>query len=71
MLCLLCDVIIVLLCSFGSKTGLVFSDQFIQISTGLTSPYIYGIGEHVGKLSLDINWNTISLFSRDQRPEVC
>lgn len=54
---------------FSSKTGLVFSDQFIQITTNLTSQYIYGIGEHVGNLSLNINWNTISLFSRDQSPE--
>jgi len=67
-----CDCSIVsCVCSFSSKTGLVFSDQFIQISTDLTSPYIYGIGEHVGNLSLDVNWNTISLFSRDQQPEVC
>ena len=60
-----------LLYSFSSKTGLVYSDQFIQITTDLASQYIYGIGEHVGNLSLDINWNTISLFSRDQAPEVC
>ena len=49
----------------------MYSDQFIQITTDLASQYIYGIGEHVGNLSLDINWNTISLFSRDQSPEVC
>jgi len=62
--------VILFMYSFSSKTGLVYSDQFIQVTTDLASRYIYGIGEHVGNLSLDVNWNTISLFSRDQSPEV-
>ena len=49
--------------SFG---GLVFEDQFIQLSTKLASAVGYGLGEHVAPLLLNYNWNTLSMFARDQ-----
>ncbi|XP_040513111.1 maltase-glucoamylase, intestinal isoform X2 [Gallus gallus] len=46
-----------------------FSDMFIQISTRLPSPYLYGFGEteHT-QYHRDMNWHTWGMFSRDQPP---
>ncbi|XP_058412401.1 sucrase-isomaltase, intestinal [Diceros bicornis minor] len=55
---------------FDTSIGpLVYSDQYLQISTRLPSEYIYGIGEHVHKrFRHDLNWKTWPIFTRDQLP---
>ncbi|KAL0592712.1 Sucrase-isomaltase, intestinal [Plecturocebus cupreus] len=55
---------------FDTSIGpLVYSDQYLQISTRLPSEYIYGIGEHIHKrFRHDLNWKTWPIFTRDQLP---
>ncbi|VFV36808.1 sucrase-intestinal, partial [Lynx pardinus] len=55
---------------FDTSIGpLVYSDQYLQISTRLSSEYIYGIGEHIHKrFRHDLNWKTWPIFTRDQLP---
>lgn len=50
----------------NSLGGLVFSDQFLQMSTSLASKSLYGLGEHVSNFLLDTEWQTLTLFARDQ-----
>ena len=50
---------------------LVFADQFIQIGTRLSTPNVYGLGEHQASLRLDINWKRLVLWNRDESPDVC
>lgn len=58
--------------SFNSSVGgMVFENQFIQLSSLLPSDVLYGLGEHVDPLQLDIKWTRATLFARDQgTPEV-
>ncbi|XP_025725600.2 LOW QUALITY PROTEIN: sucrase-isomaltase, intestinal [Callorhinus ursinus] len=55
---------------FDTSIGpLVYSDQYLQISTKLPSEYIYGLGEHIHKrFRHDLNWKTWPIFTRDQLP---
>ncbi|CAH7470255.1 Mgam [Phodopus roborovskii] len=55
---------------FDSSIGpLLFSDQFLQLSTYLPSANVYGLGEHVHqRYRHDMNWKTWTLFSRDTTP---
>ncbi|XP_052029484.1 maltase-glucoamylase [Apodemus sylvaticus] len=55
---------------FDSSIGpLLFSDQFLQLSTHLPSANVYGLGEHVHQqYRHDMNWKTWSMFSRDTTP---
>ncbi|XP_064234957.1 sucrase-isomaltase, intestinal isoform X2 [Aotus nancymaae] len=55
---------------FDTSIGpLVYSDQYLQISTRLASEYIYGIGEQVHKrFRHDLYWKTWPIFTRDQLP---
>ncbi|XP_012510792.1 PREDICTED: sucrase-isomaltase, intestinal, partial [Propithecus coquereli] len=55
---------------FDTSVGpLVYSDQYLQISTRLPSEYIYGIGEHIHKrFRHDLYWKTWPIFTRDQLP---
>lgn len=46
--------------------GFIYSNQFIQWSSLLSSQYIYGLGEHMAPLLLPVNWTRITLFTRDQ-----
>ncbi|KAL5004590.1 hypothetical protein ScPMuIL_018046 [Solemya velum] len=49
--------------------GLMFSEQYIQMSTKLPSEYVYGFGEHNHRRLLhDMNWKTWSIFTRDVAP---
>ncbi|KAL8620863.1 hypothetical protein ACOMHN_047034 [Nucella lapillus] len=48
---------------------LVFADQFLQIGTRLSSPNIYGLGEHQGPLKLDIRWNQLVIWNSDTPPD--
>ncbi|KAM8798466.1 lysosomal alpha-glucosidase-like [Eudromia elegans] len=47
---------------------LIFTDQFLQISTALPSPFLYGLGEHRTKLLHSLNWTTLTLWARDVPP---
>ncbi|XP_074048617.1 sucrase-isomaltase, intestinal [Macrotis lagotis] len=52
--------------SFGP---LVYSDQYLQISTKLPSSYFYGIGEHIHKrFRHDTYWKNWPIFTRDELP---
>nr|XP_015216325.1 PREDICTED: sucrase-isomaltase, intestinal [Lepisosteus oculatus] len=49
--------------------GFTFSDMFIQISTRLSSSYVYGFGEtEHPTFRHDLNWHTWGMFSKDQPP---
>ncbi|XP_053562416.1 lysosomal alpha-glucosidase [Bombina bombina] len=47
---------------------LLFADQFLQISTSLPSQYLYGLGEHLTSINLDLKWNRLTFWNRDQLP---
>ncbi|XP_035210740.1 lysosomal alpha-glucosidase-like isoform X2 [Stegodyphus dumicola] len=47
---------------------LVYSDQFLQLSSYLPSSYIYGIGEHYGPFLRSVNWTKLTLFNSDLSP---
>ncbi|XP_033761031.1 sucrase-isomaltase, intestinal-like isoform X1 [Pecten maximus] len=52
-----------------SVPGLIFTDQFVQISTRLPSPNLYGFGEHQHRrFKHDMNWRTWPIFTRDVAP---
>lgn len=46
---------------------MIFADKFLQLSTKLSSKYIYGFGEHQHRnFNHDVNWKKFGMFSRDQ-----
>ncbi|CAL1274835.1 unnamed protein product [Larinioides sclopetarius] len=47
---------------------LVYSDQFLQLSSHLPSSYIYGIGEHYSSFLRNVNWARYTLFNSDRGP---
>lgn len=47
---------------------LVFTDQFLQLSTLLPSDYVYGLGEQWTTLRRDVNWTSRFFFNRDRPP---
>ncbi|KAJ8029434.1 Sucrase-isomaltase, intestinal [Holothuria leucospilota] len=55
---------------FDTSVGaLVFEDQFLQLSTKLSSHNVYGFGEHEHEsFRHDMNWKRWGSFSRDQPP---
>ncbi|CAL1679999.1 unnamed protein product [Lasius platythorax] len=48
--------------------GFIFADQFLQITTLLPTNNIYGIGNHRSSLKLNTNWQSFTLFNKDQPP---
>ncbi|KAM9597098.1 lysosomal alpha-glucosidase [Trichechus inunguis] len=48
---------------------LFFTDQFLQLSTTLPTPYVVGLAEHLSPLMLSTNWTKITLWNRDMAPE--
>ena len=55
----------------SSVAPLIFSDQYIQISTKLPSTYLYGFGEQEhASFARGLDWKTLGMFSRDQFPFV-
>ncbi|XP_076060540.1 lysosomal alpha-glucosidase-like [Oratosquilla oratoria] len=48
---------------------LVFADQFLQLSSFLSSDFIYGLGEHLNGLLLDMYWKRHILWNLDHIPE--
>ncbi|XP_046858818.1 sucrase-isomaltase, intestinal-like [Xenia sp. Carnegie-2017] len=53
----------------SSVAPLIFSDQYIQISTKLPSTYLYGFGEQEhASFARGMDWKTLGMFSRDQFP---
>ncbi|XP_056143796.1 lysosomal alpha-glucosidase [Lampris incognitus] len=47
---------------------LLFADQYLQLSTSLSSSLVSGLGEHYTPLSLDLNWTSLTLWNRDMAP---
>ncbi|XP_061741241.1 lysosomal alpha-glucosidase isoform X2 [Nerophis ophidion] len=47
---------------------LLFSDQYLQLSTSLASSLVSGLGEHYTSLILDLNWTSLTLWNRDMAP---
>lgn len=48
--------------------NLIFSDQFIQLSTTLPSKNIYGLGEHSDGMRHTTHWDRLVFFASDQVP---
>lgn len=49
---------------------LLYADQFLQMSTSLASPFLYGLAEHRSSFLQDVQWTTLSLWARDVPPMV-
>ena len=49
---------------------LIFADQFIKISTRLSSPFLYGLGEHRQPLLINVteSWKRLTFYTRDFPP---
>ncbi|XP_040043098.2 sucrase-isomaltase, intestinal [Gasterosteus aculeatus] len=53
----------------SSVPGFTFSDLFIQVSTRLSSEYVYGFGEtEHPTYKHDLNYHTWGMFAKDQPP---
>lgn len=51
-----------------SLPRLIYSDQFLQLSSDLPSSYIYGIGEHYEGILRNVNWSKFTLLNSDLSP---
>ncbi|KAK2912661.1 sucrase-isomaltase, intestinal-like [Channa argus] len=53
----------------SSVPGFTFSDMFMQVSTRLSSEFVYGFGETEHRnYKHDLNYHTWGMFSKDQPP---
>ena len=54
----------------STVSPLIFADQFIKISTRLSSPFVYGLGEHRQTLLINVTdtWKKLTFWSRDFPP---
>ncbi|CAF3499233.1 unnamed protein product [Rotaria sp. Silwood1] len=54
----------------SSVSPLIFADQFIKFSTRLSSPLVYGLGEHRQGLLINVTdqWKKLTFWSRDFPP---
>lgn len=52
----------------ANLSRLVFTDQFLQISTRLPSDYVYGLGEQWNSLRRSVDWTSRYFFNRDRPP---
>ena len=54
----------------SSVSTLIFADQFIKLSTRLSSPLVYGLGEHREQLVINVTtgWKRLSFWTRDVQP---
>ena len=60
-------------CRFNSEipqAPLIFSDQFLQMSTATGSGLIYGLGEHQNPFLINSTWKQFSFWARDVFPMV-
>jgi hypothetical protein len=52
-----------------TQTSMVFSDQLLQITTRLSSPYVFGIGESSKETFMhDVNFKSWPLFASQNHP---
>ena len=53
---------------FSTAAPLVVARQFVQLSSHLSSPSVYGLGQHLDGLMLDTDWSRYTLWNADQAP---
>ena len=56
----------------SSVSPLIFGDQFMKLSTKLSSPLLYGLGEHEQPLLMNVTykWKKLSFWARDVPPAI-
>ncbi|KAH9502341.1 hypothetical protein Btru_073501 [Bulinus truncatus] len=55
----------------SNTAPLIFSDQYLQIATRLSSKFLYGLGEHRSSFLQDLNtWKRLVFWNRDDVPKV-
>jgi hypothetical protein len=54
----------------SSVSPFIFADQFIKLSTRLSSPLVYGLGEHRQSFVMNVTneWKKLTFWSRDFPP---
>ncbi|KAL8564096.1 hypothetical protein ACOMHN_034573 [Nucella lapillus] len=48
---------------------LIFADQYLQWGSSLSSPHLYGLGEHRSPLLLSLQWQKLVFWNRYHPPE--
>uniref|UniRef100_A0A668AIN9 Alpha glucosidase 2 n=1 Tax=Myripristis murdjan TaxID=586833 RepID=A0A668AIN9_9TELE len=57
----------ILICNLNTTVApLFYADQFLQFSSSLPSQFIYGLGEHRSSFLHDVQWNTLTMWARDE-----
>ncbi|KAL4238020.1 hypothetical protein ACF0H5_002731 [Mactra antiquata] len=59
-----------ILFSTQDAAPLVFTDQYLQLGTQLSTKYIYGLGEHRSAFLQSTEWTKMAFWSRDQPPSL-